>query len=243
MIRLEISFFVFLSILFTSCTAERSYPWLEDLDANKGYLDSGKDLMAVKFGLNSLEIKKNTESRLLIAVHGSNSPGYEWIYPLKTLDNEDTLTLFFRWDDNGCPAPSFKILNEQINQILDLNNNVNGITIMGHSYGALLVSMFSESWSNDIPVEIHSIAGPLAGISNLNSLCDYQQPRFISTNLRFYQWRTLQHLDGAFKDLDTDPQIINLQDSIVTRLPENYRGERLGHNWSISWVADELNQR
>ena len=109
-------------------------------------------------------------------------------------------------------------------------------------YGALLVSMFSESWSNDIPVEIHSIAGPLAGISDLNSLCDYQQPRFISTNLRFYQWRTLQHLDGAFKDLHADPQIINLEDSFVTRLPENYRGRRLGHNWSISWVADEISK-
>ena len=212
--RLGTTFFLLLSILLTSCTAERPYPWLEDLDANEGYLDSGKDLMAVEFGLNPLEIKKNTERRLLIAVHGSNSPGYEWIYPLKTLDNEDTLTLFFRWDDSGCPAPSFKILNEQIDQILDQNKSVNGITIMGHSYGALLVSMFSESWSNDIPVEIHSIAGPLAGISDLNSLCDYQQPRFISTNLRFYQWRTLQHLDGAFKDLDADPQIINLEDSI-----------------------------
>jgi len=27
---------------------------------------------------------------------------------------------------------------------------------------------------------------------------------------------------------------------VVTRLPESYRGRRLGHNWSISWVADEL---
>ena len=95
MIRLEISFFLLLFILFTSCTAERPYPWLEDLDADKGYLDSGANLMAVEFGLNSLEIKKNTESHLLIAVHGSNSPGYEWIYPLKTLDNEETLTLVF----------------------------------------------------------------------------------------------------------------------------------------------------
>jgi hypothetical protein len=23
-------------------------------------------------------------------------------------------------------------------------------------------------------------------------------------------------------------------------LPETYRGERLGHNWSISWVVDHL---
>jgi len=241
--KLKNSFFVLFSFLLISCSEERPYPWLEDLDDKKEYLDSGKNLMAVKFGLNPLEIKTNKESNLLIAVHGSNSKGYEWIYPLKTLDNENTLTLFFRWDDSGCPTPSFNNLNAEINQILDQNKSVNGITIMGHSYGALLVSMFAESWSNDIPVEIHAIAGPLADIYNINFLCDYQQPRFISTNLRFYEWRTQKHLDGAFKDLDVDPQIINLQDSIVTRLPENYKGRRLGHNWSISWVADELNQR
>ena len=243
MIRLEISFFLLLSIVFASCSIERPYPWLEDLDANKEYLDSGKNLMAVKFGLNPLEIKKNTENNLLIAVHGSNSKGYEWIYPLQTLDNEETLTLFFRWNDAGCPNPSFVILNEEINKILKENKNVNNITILGHSYGALLVSMFSERWINEIPVDIHAIAGPLAGISNLNSPCDYQQPRFTSTNLRFYEWRTQQHLDGAFRELDIDPQIINLQNSIVTRLPEDYRGRRLGHNWSISWVADELSRK
>jgi hypothetical protein len=24
-------------------------------------------------------------------------------------------------------------------------------------------------------------------------------------------------------------------------LPEVYRGKKLGHNWSLSWVADEIN--
>jgi hypothetical protein len=24
------------------------------------------------------------------------------------------------------------------------------------------------------------------------------------------------------------------------RLPEVYRGKKLGHNWSLSWVADEM---
>lgn len=53
------------------------------------------------------------------------------------------------------------------------------------------------------------------------------------------QWRTLQHLDGAFEDLATDPQVVELPGE-VTRLPERYRGHRLGHNWSISWVVDHL---
>ena len=28
----------------------------------------------------------------------------------------------------------------------------------------------------------------------------------------------------------------------VKKLPETYNGRKLGHNWSISWVADEINK-
>ena len=44
----------------------------------------------------------------------------------------------------------------------------------------------------------------------------------------------------AFKRLKNDPQDLNLLGSKTTRLTESYRGRRLGHNWSISWVADKL---
>jgi len=37
-----------------------------------------------------------------------------------------------------------------------------------------------------------------------------------------------------------DPQVIELQGSKVVRLPKTYNNRRLGHNWSLSWVADQL---
>jgi len=37
-----------------------------------------------------------------------------------------------------------------------------------------------------------------------------------------------------------DPQIINLTSHEVRNLPVEYKGKRLGHNWSISYVADKI---
>ncbi len=59
-------------------------------------------------------------------------------------------------------------------------------------------------------------------------------------NIDYYQWRTRQELDNAFKDLDYDPQIIDFPGSQVANLPKRYNGRRLGHLWSLSWVADNL---
>ena len=59
-------------------------------------------------------------------------------------------------------------------------------------------------------------------------------------NVTFYQWRTIKELDGVFNNLEYDPQIIDLKGSLVTRLPDTYNGMRLGHNWSLSWVAEKI---
>ena len=56
-----------------------------------------------------------------------------------------------------------------------------------------------------------------------------------------YEWRTIKNLDGAFKNLKEDPQNVEIFGSIVTRLPETCKKNKLGHNWSISWVVDKLN--
>ena len=235
-------YFIFFSLILMSCSQERSYPWLSDLDAEIEFIESGKNLMGLEYGLHPLEVVTKEETEILIAVHGMNSNGYEWVYPLKTLDNQETLTLFFRWDDGkGCPNSSFRMLSREIAALLEENISIKKITLMGHSYGAILVSMFSETWQSDTQLNIHSVAGPLIGSKKLNNLCNYSQPLFINPNVSFYEWRTQKKLDGAFKDLKIDPQIINLENSNIVRLPEVYRGKKLGHNWSISWVADEIN--
>ena len=38
------------------------------------------------FGLNSLEQSEEEAQEFFIAVHGGSSEGYEWIYPIKTID-------------------------------------------------------------------------------------------------------------------------------------------------------------
>ena len=87
------------------------YPWLKSLDPGKGYKESGERLIELDYGLNSLENFNGNERILLISVHGSRSEGYEWIYPLQTLDTEMTATFFYRWNDTKCYLNSIEKLN------------------------------------------------------------------------------------------------------------------------------------
>ena len=89
-------------------------------------------------------------------------------------------------------------------------------------------------------MEAHVVASPLLGTSMLNSICGYEPINKISNNTALFEWRTQHQLDNAYKNLSEDPQEINIQGSQVTILPDTYKGNRLGHNWSISWVADEV---
>jgi hypothetical protein len=73
----------------------------------------------------------------------------------------------------------------------------------------------------------------------LKNICGYEPAKKTPNNTVLFEWRTQHQLDNAFKDLPEDPQQINIQGSQVTILPDTYKGNRLGHNWSISWVADE----
>jgi len=222
-----------------SCSEEKEIS-LDSFISEGDVFESGKGLMSLGYGLHPLEEKSESQKTLLIGVHGSASRGYEWVYPLQTLDDPEVLASFFRWNDRNCPGPSYDKLKSSIDSMLQINPGLTEVVIVGHSYGALLVSMFSSEWTNQASLSVHTIAGPLAGISSINNLCSYSPPTTINNNVEFYEWRTIKELDVAFKDLDFDPQVINLPGSNIKRLPETYNGRRLGHNWSISWVADEI---
>ena len=240
--QIKIFFTIFYLLSVLSCSSSENYPWLDTLDPGSGHMESGKRLVSLNIGLHPLEIPNGNEEVLLIGVHGSRSQGFEWIYPLQTVDNNNTLTFFYRWNDQTCVSPSANNLVTNISALLNEHSNIELVVLIGHSYGGVLVYSLVESWDLDLPVEIHSVAGPLAGMRNLYSECGFVPPVFITRNVSFFEWRTQQQLDGAFKDLDADPQIIYLNGSTVTQLPDTYRGRRLGHNWSISWVADKLDQ-
>ena len=63
---------------------------------------------------------------------------------------------------------------------------------------------------------------------------------FISDNVNFTQWRTVHEQDGAFKRMETDPQITTLYGGKYVDLPKNWGDLRLGHNLSIKWVCKSL---
>ena len=207
--------------------------------SRQGYKKSGERLATLDLGLNPLERFNGKERVLLISVHGSRSEGYEWIYPLQTLDTENSATFFYRWDDRKCFSSSAKKLIFHLKKAVGSLPDLERLVIVGHSYGGVLVASLVEGWNHSLSTEIHSVAGPI-GASFSRDSCDFVPPKFIPDNVVFYQWKTQHHLDAAFKRLKNDPQNLYLEDSQVTRLPETYRGRRLGHNWSISWVADEL---
>ena len=58
---------------------------LYELDPNKEYLKSGQKLMDLDFGLHDLEANQ-VGKQILISIHGRDSRGFEWIYPLQTID-------------------------------------------------------------------------------------------------------------------------------------------------------------
>ena len=207
---------------------------LYELDPNKEYLKSGQKLMDLDFGLHDLETNQ-IGKEILISIHGRDSRGFEWIYPLQTIDNEVTKTYFFRWDTTKCPQKTIPILMKEISAMKDIEK----ITILGHSYGGILSSLLLNE-IEAIETEIHVIAAPL-GSSDIKKYCGYKHPTSKNSNVSYHQWRTIKKLDYAFNSFDYDPQLIDFKESSVVRLPRQYRGKRLGHLWSISWVADNIN--
>ena len=84
------------ALVFSFTLNSDEYPWLSELDYQNEVFESGERLMQLEYGLHALEEKLNNEDSLIIAVHGSRSRGYEWIYPMKTLDSKNHYIYFFR---------------------------------------------------------------------------------------------------------------------------------------------------
>ena len=145
------------------------FPWLDTLDAGGNVQASGTKLIALPLDLHRLDRDDGSPSTATIAVHGWNSAGYEWIYLLKALDDAESSTWFWRWDWNGCPGTAADALSERLSQapFTDLDR----IRLIGHSYGGVLVTVSAERWQGSVPLDVHAIAAPLAGVGDR---CPYQ---------------------------------------------------------------------
>ena len=234
-------FYTFALVFFTVGCSNAPQPpiQLNNLSNDISVKKLGERLIDLPYGLNTLEANQDVAQEIFIAVHGAGSEGYEWIYPIKTIDSKQKHMYFYRWHDNGCFQSSAVELANEINNLLSQNNSFKKVSLIGHSYGGILVTHVLKLWNAATPLEVHVVASPLLGTSTVKSICGYEPIEMLPNNTSLFEWRTQHQLDSAFKDLSEDPQQINIKGSLVTVLPETYKGNRLGHNWSISWVADE----
>ena len=222
------------------CACEPSdarFPAVATLDPDNAKA-AGTRLISLSEGLHRLDRNAAT-TRAVVMVHGWGSRGIEWVYPIVTLAGPEVATYFFRWDWNGCPGPTAASLRDALATLPATNKELKTVTVLGHSYGGLVAHELARAADTigELSLTTHVIASPLAGSEALTGACEYATADRLS---RFNEWRTRHELDGAFKDMAVDPQAVTITGSRVTLLPKTYRERRLGHNWAISWVADEL---
>ena len=210
----------------------------------------GEDLVAMPFGMQLLEANNAKANELIIGIHGGNSEGYEWIYPLWQLNQKFNQVFFYRWNDKRCANANNANLVNQIDAMLDNYSDVKKIKILSHSYGGThllysldLIEQRIANKNQDLNIEIHFIASLLSPPLLLRLGCQFKTDFKDDYSMDIYNWKTIQEIDGAFRNYRKDPQEVSILSASQTRLPETYNGIKLGHNWSISWVADQISER
>lgn len=191
--------------------------------------------------------KKSRPDTIFVAVHGYESRGYEWIYAVRKMAESGNKTLFYRYDWTLCPAYAAEQLADSLTVLSGQNPESSHLILFSHSLGGTVTTELAGILKLSLPVEIHSIAAPLGYNPRLGTRCGYEEGIIFDSTFTLaeevdhIQWRTVHEIDGAFKNLEINPQVVNIKDSRVIQLPPTFRdGKRLGHNWSITLVIDEF---
>ena len=84
--------------LAASCSnSSNSHIQLKDFVDDVSVQKLGQELIDLPYGLNALESGLSESEEILVAVHGSRSQGYEWVYPLmifKSVANKSALKVY-----------------------------------------------------------------------------------------------------------------------------------------------------
>ena len=67
-------------LVFYSHSSLSSYPWLDSMDPENDYINSGQKLMSLEYGLSPLEARNKKEKVAVIGVHGGRSEGLSLIH-------------------------------------------------------------------------------------------------------------------------------------------------------------------
>jgi pimeloyl-ACP methyl ester carboxylesterase len=169
-------FYTFVLVFFMAGCGNAPQPpiQLSDFSDEISVKKLGERLIDQPYGLNSLEPIEEEVQEIFIVVHGGGSEGYEWIYPIKAIDTKQKHMYFYRWPDNGCFQSSAEELAVQINNLLSQNNSFKKVSLIGHSYGGILVTHVLKHWNATTPLEVHVVASPLLGTSMLRNMCGYE---------------------------------------------------------------------
>ena len=131
--------YIFIFCLFSASCSNSPEPNIQLVDfANDVSVQKlGQWLIDLPKWLNILELGSLDSEELLIAVHGSRSEGYEWVYPLKTINTKKKEVYFYRWPDQVCFQASAEKLSAEIANLLAGNPSLKKVTLIGHSYGGI----------------------------------------------------------------------------------------------------------
>ena len=117
--------------------------WLQGFDIkifNKtNAFELGAELIKFPFGIHQIDSDGLNAVSAIVGIHGSNSEGYEWIYPLSKLDNDTNSIYFYRWNDQQCANKQSNTLLQAIEQTILDHPHLKEIKILAHSYGGLLL--------------------------------------------------------------------------------------------------------
>lgn len=217
-------------------------PTLAELQAIGDAEKAGARLIDAPPGLHRLDVDGGPRPHAVIAVHGLDSAGKEWVDPILALADNGVELHFFRWNDKQCPEGGAKDLEAALRGLVARSPHLQKITIVAHSYGGVITTLTAQHADLGVPVDVEIVASPLASVPKMKTLCGFDGVANAAAagSTTWHQWRTVHSEDGAFKDLEVDPQLVELPGLEVTQLPPEYEGGRLGHNRSITFVVRTL---
>lgn len=230
-------------------STDDGFPWLHTLDVgdwpttfktNKQVVQTGRLLRQIDYGLHSLEKAQNSNPKVLIGVHGFKARGFEWVYPLLTMDDDTIHTHYFRWDFLEENAKARVMFIDDLTKLIDERTApLEQIVIVAHSCGGVMVTAAINDLPKDVKFDIHTVASPLNGLG-LFTVCRPKLPESLPENITLTQWRTAKVKDSVFWWFPRDPQKIKKDYGVTIELPKKYHGIRLGHVRSLSWVAERI---
>ena len=204
--------------------------------------ESHSVFMDLPFGLHRVEPESTSVDRILIAIHDVNTTGSEWIRPLQLMDDEKTESHFVRWNPSECPDTSINKVSKELETLLESNDSIIRVTMIGHGLGGVYLSQFTRDWNSLVPLDVHVVAAPLSGTVGVfkEKDCGEITPQRLPPTIRFFQWRTTTKQNELIEEHAEDPQEVELDGSLVISLPEKISDTAVTHTHALEIVATRI---